>query len=277
MIGSHSVVVVCPAGRRRYLELLVKYVLRERGVVDRFDLWLNTLDAADAAHIAALERQHPDFIRVVRVPSAGTTPRGKQFLGTSFQIGAFYPHAAEADTVYVRVDDDIVYVSPHGIRALATERIANPAPFLVYPTIINNAIMTHFLQEDRVFGREKGTAPYELVGAGLNNPRLAEHLHRKFIATVKRGEGESFRVRPRTVSDYKTVSVNCISWLGSDMAACASNVGQFEEQYLAAERPKELGRPNFITSAATFAHFSYGEQRDYLDRTNLLEEYRRIS
>ena len=276
MIGNRRVVTVCPAGRRRYLELLVPYILRERGVIDRHDFWLNTSDASDIEYMDALQRKHPTFVRVVRVGNAGTTPRGRPYLGHPYQIGFFYPEAADPDTVYVRLDDDIVYVSPGGIEALAKARIADPEPFLIYPTIVNNSIMTHFLQEDRVFGREKGSAEYALKGRGWNDPRLAEHLHRKFLESVKRGEGERFRVRERTLSDFMTVSVNCISWLGEDMAECQDDVGLLEEQYLATDRPRELGRPNRIADVATVAHFSYGEQRAHIDHTNLLQEYRRI-
>lgn len=276
MIDGHQLVTVCPAGRRRYLELLVPYLLRERGVIDRHDFWLNTSDADDITYLAQLEKKHQDFIRLVVVPNAGTTPRGKPHLGLSFQIGGFYPHAAEPGTVYVRLDDDIVYVSPGGIAALARYRIAHPEPFLVYPTIINNSIMTHFLQVEGIFGRGYGSAEYALKGRGWNDGRLAEKLHRKFLEGVRRGEGERWRVKERTLRDYMTVSVNCIAWRGEDMAECQYDVGLYEEQYLATDRPRALARPNVIAPIATVAHFAYGEQRAHIDRTDLLREYGRI-
>ncbi len=276
MIDGQRLVTVCPAGRQRFLEILVPYLLRERGIIDRHDFWLNTSVASDIEYIDGLAKQYPDFFRVVRVPNSGFTPRGKPKLGLAFHIGTFYPHAADPETVYVRLDDDIVYVSPGGIEALARYRLQHPTPFLVYPTIINNSILTHYLQADGVFGRERGSADYALKGRGLSDGRLAEHLHRKFLAAVKRGEGERWRVKPRTVTDYMTVSVNCMSWLGRDLAACAADVGDYEEEYLATTRPTALGRPNVIVDVATVAHFSYGEQRSYLERTNLLSEYRRL-
>lgn len=276
MISGRPLITVCPAGRRRFLELLVPYLLRERAVIDRHDFWLNTTDREDIAYLENLEKQHPEFFRIVRVPNSAFTPRGKPKLGLSFHIGAFYPYAAEPGSVYVRLDDDIVYVSPGGIRALAEYRVLHPEPFLVYPTIINNSIMTHLLQAEGVFGQEKGAAEYALKGRGWNDGRLAEHLHRKFIAAVKRGEGERWRVREHTLGDYMTVSVNCMSWLGKDMAECKDQVGDFEEEYLATTRPRELGRHNRIAPVASVVHFSYGEQRAYLERTNLLSEYQRL-
>lgn len=277
MIHDQQFVTVCPAGRRRFLEVLVPYLLRERRVIDRHDFWVNTSEPDDLAYLAALERKYPDFFRLVHVPNIGFTKNRKiPMLGTSFQIGAFYPHAAEPGTVYVRVDDDIVYVSPDGLASLAAYRIAHPEPFLVYPTIINNSIMTHLLQVEGVFGRERGTAERDLFGRGWHDARLAEHLHRRFLGAVRRGEGPLWRVSEQPISDYLGVSVNCISWLGSDLAACAGEVGEFEEKYLAHDRPGALGRPNCIADVATVAHFSYGEQRGYLERTNLLSEYRRL-
>lgn len=47
-----SKVVVCiPCGRKRYLEVLVPWLLKRGDCVDRFDLWLNTDVAEDIEHI----------------------------------------------------------------------------------------------------------------------------------------------------------------------------------------------------------------------------------
>jgi len=278
MIGKHPVVTVCPAGRRRYLGLLVRHLLPLQKLVDRHDFWVNTADAADLAYLEALVREHPQFFRLVTVPPPTTlTPRGKSKLGMSYHIGAFYPHAAEPGTVYVRLDDDICYIHPGAIQMLVEYRIAHPEPLLVYPTIVNNSLMSHLLQEHGAFGREIGDCPYEILGRGWNDGRFAEAVHRRFIQAVKRRDLSRWQLPNKTFSDYERVSVHCISWLGADMAACAGDVGELEEGYLSHERPKALGRPNALCGSAVVAHFAYGEQRAYLDRTDLLQEYQRLA
>lgn len=278
MIGTTPIVTVCPAGRRRYLELLVRHLLPLRALVDRHDFWVNTGDAADIAYLEALERAHAPYFRLVKIPPPSTlTPRGKSKLGMSYHIGAFYPHATEPGTVYVRLDDDICYIHPDAIRLLVNYRIANPEPFLVYPTIVNNSLMSAMLQQHGAFGREIGDCPYETFGRGQHDGRFAEAVHRRFIQAVQRRDISRWQLPDRVFRDYERVSVNCISWLGADMAACAGEVGELEEGYLACERPKALGRPNALCGAAVVAHFAYGEQRAYIDHTNLLQEYRRLA
>ena len=278
MLGSTPVVVVCPAGRRRYLALLMRHLLPLQKLVDRVDLWVNTGDNQDLLTLDALAITHPKFVRLVRVPPPTTlTPRGKSKLGMSYHIGAFYPHAAEPGTVYVRLDDDICYIHPGAIQTLVEYRLAHPEPFLVYPTIVNNSLMSALLQRHGAFGREIGDCPYEILGRGWHDGRFAEAVHRRFIQAVQRRDISRWQLPDRVFKDYERVSVNCIAWLGADMALCAGEVGELEEGYLASERPRVLGRPNALCGAAVVAHFAYGEQRAFIDRTNLLQEYRRLA
>jgi len=279
MIGATRVVVVCPAGRRRFLEILTRYLLPLRGFVDRVDLWLNTAAAADVAYLQALSMSvQPVYYRLVEVPPPTTlTPGGKSKLGMSYHIGAFYPHAAEPGTVYVRLDDDICYIAPGAIRTLVEYRVRHPEPFLVYPTIINNSLMSAMLQAHGAFGKEIGDCPYDILGRGWHDGRFAEAVHRRFIQAVKRRDLTKWRLPDKRFTDYERVSVNAISWLGADMAACATAVGELEEGYLSHDRPLELGRPNALCGAAIVGHFAYGAQRDFIDRTNLLQEYRRLA
>ena len=278
MIGAAPVITVTPAGRFEYLRLLVPHLLRLRGFVDRHDFWVNTGNAADIAYMESLAVTHAPFFRLVRVPPPTTlTPGGKSKLGMSYHIGAFYPHAAEPGTVYVRLDDDICYLHPGAIRALVECRLAEREPLLVYPTIVNNSLMSSMLQRHGAFGREIGECPYEILGRGWHDGRFAEAVHRKFIAAVKRRDITKWQLPHKRFTDYERVSVNCISWLGVDMAEHAHSVGELEEGYLASELPRALGRPNALCGEALVAHFAYGAQRPYLSRTNLLQEYQRIA
>lgn len=278
MIQGVPVVFVTPAGRREYVELLFRQLFPLRDFVDRYDLWVNTGIESDLAYLRELEAKHRPFVRLVEIPPPTTkTPRGRSKLGMSFHIGAFYPHAADPGTAYVRLDDDICYVHPGSLKALVEYRLANPEPFLVYPTIVNNSLMSHLLQQNGAFGRERGDCPYEHAGRGWHDGRFAEFVHRKFMEAVKRRDVSKWQLADRRFTGYERVSVNCISWLGKDMAECASDVGELEEVYLACERPRALARPNALFGEAIVAHFSYGAQREYIAHTNLFQEYRRLA
>ena len=61
-----KVIAVTPAGRRRYLELLAKYILSDSAVAE-WHLWDNCRDPADRAYIQSLT--HPK-IKVVSLPNS---------------------------------------------------------------------------------------------------------------------------------------------------------------------------------------------------------------
>ena len=63
-------VVVTPAGRRRYVELLHRHLASQRGSFDRWQLWLNTTNVADLEYLRGLAAANPDWItaRELTVP-----------------------------------------------------------------------------------------------------------------------------------------------------------------------------------------------------------------
>ena len=48
MYQNYKVVVNTAAGRRRYMQYLIPYVLAS-DIVDRYDLWINTMNCQDIA------------------------------------------------------------------------------------------------------------------------------------------------------------------------------------------------------------------------------------
>ncbi|MEM7463835.1 MAG: hypothetical protein AAF362_14275, partial [Pseudomonadota bacterium] len=62
---KHRIVASTPAGRRRYMRLLVPHILSS-DIIDRYDIWINTTDPADLAFIEALGKH--DKIRLIEQP-----------------------------------------------------------------------------------------------------------------------------------------------------------------------------------------------------------------
>src|ERR1700747_608144 len=63
MLNGKRIVVVTPAGRRRYMELLHAHlrgtwlrfgIASSRPLIDRWDLWVNTRDEADLAYLRGI-------------------------------------------------------------------------------------------------------------------------------------------------------------------------------------------------------------------------------
>ena len=67
MLDTTRIVVVTPAGRRRYLEILFRYILKLRPIMDEYRLWVNTEnneDIEDDLHDKLLDlvREHDSKI-----------------------------------------------------------------------------------------------------------------------------------------------------------------------------------------------------------------------
>jgi hypothetical protein len=90
-------VVVTPAGRRQYLEVLASHLDSQKASFDERHLWMNTDDAADQECMAGLAARHP-WIRIVR------HPRSEPSLG-NFNIHWFFEGCVCPDTVYIRLNE----------------------------------------------------------------------------------------------------------------------------------------------------------------------------
>jgi hypothetical protein len=265
MIDGHRVCLTIPAGRKRYLEVLVPQLLRERGW-DELQLWVNTARPEDLAYLDTLPSCDPR-IRLVQLP-AGVEPNGPS------TIHHFFPHCVDPDHVYIRFDDDICYVEPGTVESLAGIRIAEAQPFLIFPVIINNAIISHILQG---LGRIKLRKYIEAQckdPVGWGNPQFAEFLHRSFLKALADGAIDRFKFPSRPIA-LSRMSINCIAWRGEEFARFGGKLGfTNEEEWLSVSRPTQIGGYNLIYGQAVVAHFAFYPQRAHLDGTDLLEQYR---
>jgi hypothetical protein len=180
--------------------------------------------------------------------------------------------------VYIRLDDDVVFIEKGFFDKLYKYRIEHPDPFLVYGNIINNSIISHLHQNNNLVKYDKRVGYNAVDDIGWKDPFFAEAIHRAFIADVKAGNIDkwhsTFNVHP---CHYQRVSINCISWLGKTFAEFGGNVGVNEELWLSQDKPRQLNRPNVIFGDAIVAHFSFYTQRAYLDMTDLLDEYKKLA
>ena len=53
MKNEYKVVAITPAGRRGYLEVLHKYIIKNKHLLDRWDLWVNTENSDDLNYMIA--------------------------------------------------------------------------------------------------------------------------------------------------------------------------------------------------------------------------------
>ena len=226
MIGEYRVVIVTPAGRQRYLELLIPQVQNyKQGGADEYRLWVNTTDQNDIDYMTQKAAEDPD-----------SCCRGL-------------------------VKDWLVEF-----------RINHPEYFLVYGNILNNAILSHIHQKSGKLSTKDGNVGYSCMDdIGWKNGEFTLKLHEYVLGKTL----SYFYFKDIwNLVDFERVSINCISWLGSEFKRFEGNVGTDEEQWLSSDKPRELNKTNCIFGQFVCVHYAFYTQRDVVDASNILELYK---
>jgi hypothetical protein len=262
---GYKVSLVIPAGRQRYLELLIPNILKQDGW-DELKIWINTTNPQDLNYIERLPNLDKR-ISLCRPPLY--PPNGNR------TIGQFFKDCISPDTVYIRFDDDICFIEPGLIKKLAKFRADDPEPFLVSPIVINNAIISYIFQVLGKLSFPKLLTANCLDDTAWKNPAFAEQLHRLFLAVLAENNLGHFKFSSRPIA-INRFSINCISWLGSEFQKFEGIVpyGADEEEFLSVTKPTQLGRFNYIFGEGVVSHFSFFTQREHLDQTDILAMYK---
>lgn len=262
MYRNYKIVCVTPAGRRRYMQYLIPQIVA-CNIVDRYDIWVNTMNKEDIFFFQMLANQYAK-IRLVYQPEG--------VINGNLSINAFWKLCDEIDAIYVRLDDDIVWIEPSFFEKIVNFRIEHPEYFLVAPLVINNALSTYILQ---VNDKIKLNTYY---GASCTHPILwksgdfAYQLHDWFIENYLKPLKYSELYCPSTPIGINRFSINSVCWFGRQMTQFASVKGD-EEEYVSVLRPTQLGLSNCIVGDVLIAHFAFFPQRKALDKGNILNRY----
>jgi hypothetical protein len=202
----------------------------------------------------------------------------------ALQTHKFMGFAHDDDAIYIRIDDDIVWVEEGALEKMIQARIDHPDAFVIYPNIINSTMCNSWHQEIGALSEEHGVVRKEreddldwayLDAFNYTDSGLVQHIHDTFKKRYNEGSLSAYYLPSKSFDDYKHFSICSIAWWGKDHIKCGSN----EEAQLAWELPEKFKRPVYFVGDALMVHGSYHTQRDYLERDNkcqYLEFYKSI-
>ena len=260
MIDGKKLVCVTPAGRLRYMRELVPFILSEP-TVDRYDIWANTIDAMDLEFIDSLKVF--DKVRILPRPRMD----GSRFL----TIHTFFRHSHDEDTLYIRFDDDVVYVEEGTIPRLARYRLDHPEFFLVTPVVVNNAVVSSLLQARGILPVSPKVQPDCMDPVGWKSSDFAISLWERLLGLIGTGRVADLHTDD-TVLGFNRFSINCVSWLGSTFAQFDGAVDPDEEFDLTVTKPGQLNASNGLYGGAVVGHFAFYSQRKQMDKSTVLEQ-----
>lgn len=277
MINGRKVVVFTPWGRELTASILFKYLERDHlaGIVDEWHLWMNTDDNqfGDREYGYSLEKSN-DWIKTFERPE-GPVLHPKQM-----NTGRFYVYTQEPDTVYVRMDDDIVWIEENAIERLVQQRIDNTFPFVVFPMIWNNAVCSYYLQAGEQMPSWWGAVGNHCMDpVGWRDEKFAENIHNHLLKMIEEDNVDKlFMHHSIQLPMAHQFSVSSFAQFGSEYAKVDGILGGEEEAWHTMVKPFELGRQNLIVPNSLISHFSFYHQREYLlNKTNLLDRYRELA
>lgn len=283
MIDGKRVIAWTPYGRRRTYSILVKYLERDvaRGLVDEVWAFMNTDPVGqedDIAYAAELADRHDWFKQVHRPEGVNLGHLPKQRY-----TGLAYRYMTDPDTIYLRFDDDVVYIHEQAVENLVRARIEMPAPIAVFPIIINNAICSHFLQMCGKIPTEWGTVnAYCMDPTGWANGPFAVKLHEMLLDRIEAGTVDDlYMYQDFPLAPGTQFSVSCFASLGSMYAELPNGPGILvpdeEESFHTVHYPVAKGVPNILRGNAVVSHWSFFPQHPFLNATDLLDRYRALA
>lgn len=301
-----KLVVLTFGGRECSLKILFPLILKYKKYIHEFRIFVATVIQSDIDYMEKFASEN-DFVQTIYLMIDGkriTDNSQKELIWNNA-----YNSCQEEDTVYLKLDDDIVYFDETLFTDFIQYRIHNRNPPILYPIIINNTITSVILQENGIYNPVvksnilnswKNTytrinphiiqnktkrlrigdfvADHEILcPISWGNIQYCYDLHSQFLNDIEKGNVQKYYFPNNIVlKEAEPVSINVCSWIGSDLKEYIKNYGDVyhDENYLSVYLPIWSGRSNEIYCKSVVSHYAYYKQRELgLDNTDILDRY----
>ena len=256
-----KIIIVTPAGRQQYMNYLVNHLVMQKQYFHEWHLWNNCRNTNDEEYIYELANKY-SWVKVIN------DTNNYEYKGTLTGINTFWKYASDSNTIYIRLDDDIVWLSPNFISSMVQFKLKHISTPIVMANIVNNNYIDHLHQKTgRVL---QSIVPIESTCMG-NMWRSSENtlkLHEEFKKDRLNNSHDKWIIDDHVVSTFERVSINAIAWQGELLQN--NHVGMNDEEVWASMIiPRIYNKPLIINGNAIALHFAFNIQRDTLMTNNL--------
>lgn len=281
MLNNKKVVMFTFAGRQRYLEMLVHYSLRCRPFVDKHALCLHTGNQKDLEYIHSLFTKYPDYFYPVDIGYKPGEPRYSQF----------FPHFMDTNSMYVKLDDDIIFMEDGAIEKLVRYKEKHPELLMAFSNTVNNGICNHLHWRLGAF-KCNMEIPWDayFVSYGSDPARIhqCKDAHNCFLEHHAKNELGMYKFDQWLIHEGNLrFSINCLCMTGDDIKLLLPvfdedrrkrKVLSADDEHIMSEvMPGKVKRINAVCGQSLVCHFAFGVQHPYLSEThNILDKYRAL-
>ena len=264
--GYRIVALVPTTVEKQHTELLL-YYLKRVGIFDEIRLWINENKIVDREYCELLKTCNRDSVIPVIRPAEPNTWRN------------FYSGCTDQNTVYVKIDGDVVYVASNAIRTLLDYRIDHTEPFLISANVINNGICAYYQQYYGAISKEfRQLTCTSNDQISYKNKDFVKYLHTLFLDAIEHDVIETFYIPHITLFQYPYFSINAISFFGQDLVGKLDRMEGGDEGWISQIYPREEKRPCVICGNSIVSHYSFSIQREFLNKnTNIFDRYEKLS
>jgi hypothetical protein len=186
----------------------------------------------------------------------------------------------DENAVYLRLDDDIIFIKKDSIRKLFEYRENNTENFLVYGNIVNNSAISHIHQNIGVLSKEHGEVAFDCMDKlGLYSGPFAEYSHYNFFEKYNAELLDDYNFGLYQLKDYTRICIQAISWRGEDYKKFGGIIPKtfHEEEYQSVIRPQIENKKNVVFGDSLFCHYAAGVHTSYINSTPILSIYKELS
>lgn len=251
-----KLVVVTFAGRKKYMEILFKYIEKYKKYIDEYHLYLATENKEDIQYMLDFQDEHKDFVKIIRLNDYHS-------FNKALVWNLAYKNCQDENTIYLKIDDDIVYIDKNLFTNFINFRKESNSP-LVYPHIINNIISSPYLQKMNKFKLEsnwnfnnmvvnKWSSTIDRIKLSIQNLKgnikldhvvtsllseseilcpvawkdinYSKECHFSFLDIIKSNKLDSMYTENISLSKNEPMSIQCCSWLGKDLKEWVNKFG----------------------------------------------------
>lgn len=265
MYKGFKIIPFIPAGREKTLRVVTTSLLRFKDhPVDQVYLWENTKDKSDLKYIDSLAN---DFFKVFPFPDDRTWKEPKQL-----NTGMFYRYTQDPKTIYIRFDDDIVFIDDDYFKNILDFRIAYAAYLTVFGNIWNNSTVSYLQQKAGHIGDKEGIvkSEYCMDEIGWRSPRFAQYIHEILLGKIYNNKTADLFLPDYPLKIAQRFSVSNFAFFGGDIP----EIPDEEETWITEINPRNKVKQNIICGSALCCHFTFYLQREHIFKnTNFLDQY----
>lgn len=182
---------------------------------------------------------------------------------------------AHAQDVFLKCDDDIVYVDLDRLGDFIDFRRANDDYFLISANVVNNGVCAYFQQQFGVIPHNEMTLelpPGGMCGSLWGSGAKAEALHRLFLRAPSRFTFEE----PSALKWNERVSINFVAFLGRDLVHIPDIMADDEHDLCYGVR-KRARKENSVYFPFVVSHLSFWRQDAEMNVAGLVAAYERLA